>query len=85
MTNFFISYNQADREWAEWIAWQLEEAGYTTIHQGWDFHPADNFPIKINEALRDSERLIAVLSPDYVTSNFAAAEWAAAFASRSQR
>ena len=23
--DFFISYNKADREWAEWIAWQLEE------------------------------------------------------------
>ncbi len=29
--DFFISYNKADREWAEWIAWQLEEEGYTTV------------------------------------------------------
>lgn len=29
MKDFFISYNSADRTWAEWIAWQLEEAGYT--------------------------------------------------------
>jgi hypothetical protein len=28
--DFFISYNKADRRWAEWIAWQLEETGYTT-------------------------------------------------------
>ncbi|MGA9350971.1 MAG: TIR domain-containing protein [Anaerolineae bacterium] len=27
MKDFFISYNSADRTWAEWIAWQLEE-GY---------------------------------------------------------
>lgn len=80
MTNFFISYNQADHTWAEWIAWQLEEAGYTTILQAWDFRPSENFPIKINEAIRESERLVAVLSPDYVSSNFGAAEWAAAFA-----
>ena len=80
MTNFFISYNQADREWAEWIAWQLEEAGYNTILQDWDFRPSENFALKIDKAIQDSERLIAVLSPDYVTSNFAAAEWAAAFA-----
>jgi TIR domain len=32
-THFFISYNKTDRAWAEWIAWQLEEAGYTTIIQ----------------------------------------------------
>jgi hypothetical protein len=26
MKDFFISYNKADRQWAEWIAWQLQEA-----------------------------------------------------------
>ena len=31
--NFFISYTAVDRQWAEWIAWELEEAGYTTILQ----------------------------------------------------
>jgi hypothetical protein len=30
MKDFFISYNKTDRQWAEWIAWQLEGAGYTT-------------------------------------------------------
>jgi hypothetical protein len=31
MKDFFISYNKADKTWAEWIAWQLEEAEYTTV------------------------------------------------------
>jgi hypothetical protein len=44
MKNFFISYNSADNQWAQWIAWQLEEAGYTTVIQAWDFHPGSNFP-----------------------------------------
>jgi hypothetical protein len=26
--DFFISYTQADRAWAEWMAWVLEETGY---------------------------------------------------------
>jgi hypothetical protein len=26
--DFLISYTSADRAWAEWIAWQLEVAGY---------------------------------------------------------
>ena len=42
MKDFFISYNSADRQWAEWIAWQLEEAGYTTVLQAWDFRPGPN-------------------------------------------
>jgi hypothetical protein len=40
--DFFISYNSADKGWAEWIAWQLEEAGYTTILQAWDFRWRSN-------------------------------------------
>ena len=28
--DFFITYTSADKKWAEWIAWQLEEAQYST-------------------------------------------------------
>jgi hypothetical protein len=35
--DFFISYTAADQAWAEWIAWQLEAEGYTTVLQAWDF------------------------------------------------
>lgn len=80
MADFFISYNKADRRWAEWIAWQLEEADYTTVLQAWDFTPGTNFVLKMHEAAKEAERTIAVLSPDYLTSIFAAPEWAAAFA-----
>jgi hypothetical protein len=34
--DFFISYTQVNRSWAEWIAVQLEAAGYTTVLQAWD-------------------------------------------------
>src|SRR5260370_5998347 len=33
--DFFISYHRADRAWAEWIAWQLEEEGYSGLLQVW--------------------------------------------------
>ncbi len=79
MTNFFISYNKADKTWAEWIAWQLEEAGFTTILQAWDFRPSHNFPIKIDQAIKDSERIIAVLSPSYLDASFTKPEWVSAF------
>lgn len=78
--NFFISYNRADRSWAEWIAWHLEEAGYTTVLQAWDFRPSSNFVVDMQRAPSDAERTIAVLSPDYLTSSFTQPEWAAEFA-----
>lgn len=80
MQDFFISYNQADRSWAEWIAWELEEAGYSVLIQAWDFRPGSNFVLEMDKALKEAERMIAVLSPDYIKSSFTAPEWAAEFA-----
>jgi tetratricopeptide (TPR) repeat protein len=80
MANFFISYNKADRSWAEWIAWVLEEAGYSVVIQAWDFRPGSNFVLEMDEGLKEAERVVAVLSPDYIASRFTAPEWAAAFA-----
>src|SRR5207237_2217871 len=78
--DFFVSYNRADRAWAEWIAWQLEEAGYTTVLQAWDFRPGGNFVLDMQQAAAQAERMIAVLSEDFLASAFTQPEWAAAFA-----
>ncbi len=80
MKDFFISYTRADQAWAEWIAWQLEAAGYTTVIQAWDFRPGSNFVEAMQQASAAAERTIAVLSPDYLTSPFTRPEWQAAFA-----
>jgi tetratricopeptide (TPR) repeat protein len=76
--HFFISYNKADRTWAEWIAWHLEEAGYTTIIQAWDFRPGMNFVHKMHEAAQQAERTIAVLSTNYLEALYTYPEWEAA-------
>ncbi len=80
MTDFFISYNKADGAWAEWIAWQLGEAGHTTVLEAWDFRPGANFVLAMQRGATEAERTIAVLSPDYLTARFTQPEWAAAFA-----
>jgi len=80
MKDFFISYSHADTAWAEWIAWQLEAAGWTTAIQAWDFRPGANFVLEINRATKEARRLLAVLSPAYLASLFTAPEWAAYFA-----
>ncbi len=78
--DFFISRNKADQKWAVWIAWQLEEAKYSAVVQDWDFGSGNNFALKMHEAIATSQRTIAVLSPDFLKSEFTAPEWAAAFA-----
>ncbi|EIV92971.1 TIR domain-containing protein [Frankia sp. QA3] len=77
--DFFISYNQADRPWAEWIAWQLEDAGYQVLVQAWDFVAGTNWTIRMAEGIEHATRTIAVISPAYLTSDFGRQEWMAAF------
>ena len=79
MADFFISYSSADRAWAEWIAWELEQAGYTAIIQAWDFRPGSNFVIEMKKAADECERTIAVLSPNYIGTIYTHEEWAVAF------
>jgi TIR domain-containing protein len=77
--DFFVSYRSADEAWASWIAWQLEEAGYTTFFQGWDFRPGQNFVNRMQEGTTRSDRTLVVISPAYFQSDFTQAEWYAAF------
>lgn len=78
--DFFISFNSADREWAEWIAYELEQAGYTTFFQHWDFSPGSNFVLEMQKAASQSDKTIAVLSQDYLDALFTQPEWSAALA-----
>jgi tetratricopeptide (TPR) repeat protein len=77
--DFFISYTSADREWAEWIAWQLQENGYDVVIQAWDFRPGTNFIQQMDAALAECKMTIGVLSSAYLRSSYGSAEWTAAF------
>ncbi len=76
--HFYISYTSADQQWAEWIATQLENAGYQTIIQAWDFRPGSNFVIEMDNAIKRADRTLLVLSPSYLRSD-AIVDWVAAF------
>ena len=77
--DFFVSYTQADRAWAEWIAWQLEEDGYRVLIQAWDMVSGVNWAHLMQEGIRGASRTIAVLSAAYLESVFGTAEWEAAW------
>jgi len=79
--DFFISYTSADRRWAEWIGWQLEEAGYHVLIQAWDIVPGANFVERMDRAIHEAGRTIAVLSPEYLTSVYTKLELQAAYRS----
>lgn len=80
MTRFFVSYNRADKDWAEWIAWTLEAARHETVIQAWDFRPGGNFVLDMQRAAAETDKTILVLSENYLASEFTQPEWASAFA-----
>lgn len=77
--DFFVSYTQADRAWAEWIAWQLEQDRHRVLIQAWDFVGGTHWITRMQDGIRDAARTIAVLSPDYLDSVVGGAEWQVAW------
>src|SRR3954470_18109183 len=71
--DFFLSFNRAEQAWADWIAWTLEEAGYSVWYQRWDF--AGNFVRDVDRAHDGSRRTLGVLSPDSLASANVRNEW----------
>ena len=78
--DFFVSYTGADSEWAIWIAQELEREGFTTLIQAWDFAAGSGFIEHMHRGIQQCGRMIAVLSPMYLKSSMAAAEWQAVLA-----
>src|SRR5512144_171044 len=71
---FFVSHAGRDQAWAEWLAWQLIEAGYTVELDVWDWEPGQDFVARMQQALHRAERLLAVWSEAYFRSTFGGAE-----------
>lgn len=63
--DFFISHAGSDRAWAEWVAWQLTEAGYQVELDLWNWAAGDNFVTAINDALDRCDRVVALFSKAY--------------------
>src|SRR5512144_82065 len=78
--DFFVSYTQADKAWAEWIAWVLEERGARVLVQAWDFVPGSNWISRMQDGVVGAARTIGVLSGAYLESVYGAAEWQVAWA-----
>ena len=77
--DFFVSHAGADRAWAEWVAWQLTEAGYTVELDVWDWAAGRNFVTAMSDALDRCDRVVALFSVAYFDrSRYTTDEWTAA-------
>jgi hypothetical protein len=73
-TDFFIRHAGRDTGWAEWLAWQLQQAGYTVELDVWDWAPGEDFVARMEVALGRADRLLAVWTGAYFASVFGGAE-----------
>jgi len=77
--DFFVSHAGGDRAWAEWVAWQLTEAGYGVELDVWDWQTGQNFVTAISDALARCTRVVALFSAAYFDrSRYTTLEWSAA-------
>ncbi|MES5817430.1 FxSxx-COOH system tetratricopeptide repeat protein [Streptomyces sp. RG80] len=70
----FISYAGADRAWAEWVAWQLTDAGCSTFFDVQDVAVGEDVLARIERELDAADVMVVLLSASWATSHFAAAE-----------
>jgi hypothetical protein len=76
--DFFVSHAGRDRAWAEWVAWQLTEAGYAVEQDVWDWAAGQNFVTTMSEALDRADRVVALFSAAYFDrSRYTTEEWSA--------
>jgi hypothetical protein len=78
-TDFFVSHAGRDTAWAEWLAWQLQQAGYSVELDVWDWAPGEDFVARMAAALQSADRLLAVCTEAYFASAFGGAEFRAGF------
>ena len=77
--DFFVSHAGASRAWAEWVAWQLTDAGYTVELDAWDWSVGQNFMLAMSDALARCDRVLALFSPAYLERpRYTTDEWTAA-------
>lgn len=67
LRDFFIIYARADRTWARWVAWELEDAKYSVILPPWYLHSESDFDMEMEKAAAKAKRIVFVLSLDSLT------------------
>jgi TIR domain len=78
-----ISHAGPDTEWAEWVAWHLNQAGYQVELDRWDWETGANFVFKMSKALDAADLVAAVWSRAYFEpGRFTGDEWTSVLAAR---
>lgn len=78
-TKVFLSYAQADKDTARYIADALKRSGVATLFDEWELQLGDSIVQHIERAVESSDFVLVLLSPAAVNSHWIEHEWSAAF------
>jgi HJR/Mrr/RecB family endonuclease len=78
-TKVFLSYAQADKDTARYIADALKRSGVSTLFDEWELQLGDSIVQHIERGVESSDFVLLLLSPAAVQSHWIQKEWSAAF------
>jgi len=61
MADYFISYTQSDREWAQWIGKELEAVGHTPHIHEWEIGGGENIYGWIETSIDAAHHMLCVV------------------------
>lgn len=76
MKHVFVSYAREDKDFAQQLTKQLRESGRIPWQDLRNLRGGDNWQAMIDDALRNAEALVVVMSPQATRSQYVTYEWA---------
>jgi HEAT repeat protein len=76
MASVFVCYGREDRDFAEVVQAKLEKAGHETSMDFDILSAGDDWQTKLDVAIRNSDAVVVIMTPDARASDYVAYEWA---------
>ncbi|MEM6252337.1 MAG: TIR domain-containing protein [Cyanobacteria bacterium P01_D01_bin.156] len=70
MTDIFLSYSEKDRELMDQLRQSLMREGFTTWINRTDIQVSGDFQMAINKGIEEASRMVYLISPDSLTSQY---------------
>jgi hypothetical protein len=74
MADIFVSYTSSDRDWAFWIAKELQALGHTSHVHEWEIKSGDDIYAWIEKHLDGADHVLCVVSDECLTAPYSTLE-----------
>ncbi len=74
MSDIFVSYTSSDRDWAHWIAKELEKLGHTPHVHEWEVRGGDDIYAWMEQRHDAADHVLCVVSDEYLTAPYSTLE-----------